>query len=101
MVVSKADALIEMVKAYDKQRITKANRIGDVVNRSIEEDKQCNVYNQYVKLNRATKQLFPQSIRKDETKIDPRNDSVVCLQMNGNIYEISVAGDSLVIHKKK
>ena len=101
MVVSKADALIEMVKAYDKQRITKANRIGDVVNKSIEEDKQCNVYNQYVKLNRETKQLFPQSIRKDETKVDSRGNSVVCLQMDGNVYKITVAGDSLVIQRKK
>ncbi len=62
--VSKADALVEMVKAYDSQQLKKANQIGQVLCKSIREDSRNKEYSTFVELDRESKQLFPKKIRK-------------------------------------
>lgn len=62
--ISKVDALIEMVRAYDRNQIKKFNCIGKILSASIQEDRKHNVYNNYITLNKSDKKYFSKKIRK-------------------------------------
>ena len=66
VVVSKVDALVEMVRAYDNQEIKRANKIGRVLRKSIQKDAKENVYNAYISLDKESKQLFPTEVRQSK-----------------------------------
>ena len=44
IVVSKVDALLEMVKAYDNNQVKRSNCIGRILSNSIQKDNQNNMY---------------------------------------------------------
>lgn len=66
--VSKADALIEMARAYDNHEVRRSNRIGKLLSDSIRQESKMKEYRQYIELNKETKVLFPVEIRRREKK---------------------------------
>ena len=52
IVVSKVDALLEMVKAYDNNQVKRSNCIGRILSNSIQKDNQNNMYSCYIDLDR-------------------------------------------------
>lgn len=64
VMVSKVDALVEMVRAYENDQIKRSNCIGKVLSNSIQKDNRKNEYSCYIDLDKSTKQYFPQKIRK-------------------------------------
>lgn len=102
MVVSKADALVEMVKAHESQEIKKANKIGQILRKSMQKDSQKNMYNAYIDLDRETKQLFPIDVRKSEKELKKVGyESSVEIVIGDDVYEIEVEGDTIAIKEKK
>lgn len=101
VVVSKADALVEMVKAHESQEIKKANKIGQILCNSIQKDSKKNMYNAYIDLDRETKQLFPIDMRKSEKKLKKVGcESSVEIVVGDNVYEIEVEGETIAIKEK-
>lgn len=101
IVVSKVDALVEMVKAYDNQNIKKSNKIGNMLSKSIQKDKKENVYNKYINLDRYSKELFPVPIRKNSNKlkINDENNKVEIILEDG-VFEMEFEGEKIIITSK-
>lgn len=75
--VSRVDALVEMVNAYDEQQLGKSNRIGQILCKSIQMDNQKNTYTSYINLGKKDKRLFPIKIRKSIDEITVDSDPVI------------------------
>lgn len=102
MVVSKADALVEMVKAHESQEIKKANKIGQILCKSMQKDSKKNMYNAYIDLDRETKQLFPIDVRKSEKKLKKAGyESSVEIVIGDSVYEIEIEEKTIEIREKK
>ena len=102
IVVSKADALVEMVKAYDNQQIKKANKIGQMLCKSIQNDNRENIYTSYIGLDRETKQFFSTKVRKKLQKVKAENcDSGVEIIIGNIKYELTVQDDTITIKEKE
>lgn len=99
MVVSKADALVEMVKAYDSQKVRKSNFIGQLLCRSISKDKECG-FSEFIELNRETKQLFPENVRKKGKKPNRDSNVGVEIRLESGTYEIITVNGVLTIRNK-
>ena len=76
IVVSKVDALLEMVKAYDN-KVKRSNCIGRILSNSIQKDNQNNMYSCYIDLDRSTKQYFPKEIKKNSKKMGINDEFVL------------------------
>lgn len=99
--VSKADALLEMVKAYESHQVKKANQIGQVLCKSIREDSRKKEYNTFVELDRNSKQLFPTKIRKSiEEVLKSENISEIEIEIEDGVYRIIIENDEITIRKK-
>ena len=77
IVVSKVDALLEMVKAYDNNQVKRSNCIGRILSNSIQKDNQNNMYSCYIDLDRSTKQYFPKEIKKNSKKMGINDEFVL------------------------
>ena len=101
VVVSKVDALVEMVKAYDKQEIKRANKIGNILNKSMQKDTNENVYNAYIGLDKESKQLFPIKVRQSKKKVKTNNGkSSMEIKVGDKIYKIEVDEETISIKEK-
>ena len=101
--VSKADALLEMVKAHESHQVKKANQIGQVLCKSIREDSSKKEYNAFVELDRNSKQLFPTKIRKNIEKVlKSKNVSEIEIEIEieDGVYGIIIENDEIIIRKK-
>ena len=100
--ISKANALTEMVKAFDNQDIKKANKIGKVLCNSIKSDAREMEYSEYILLDKETKQLFPVKIRNKihKNSSNSKNTTVKIVTEDG-IYEIEFSGNVRAVHVKK
>lgn len=77
IVVSKVDALLEMVKADDNNQVKRSNCIGRILSNSIQKDNQNNMYSCYIDLDRSTKQYFPKEIKKNSKKMGINDEFVL------------------------
>ena len=77
IVVSKVDALLEMVKAYDNNQVKRSNCIGRILSNSIQKDNQNNMYSCYIDLDRSTKQYFPKEIKKNSKNMGINDEFVL------------------------
>lgn len=77
IVVSKVDALLEMVKAYDNNQVKSSNCIGRILSNSIQKDNQNNMYSCYIDLDRSTKQYFLKEIKKNSKKMGINDEFVL------------------------
>ena len=101
IVVSKVDALVEMVRAYDNQEFKRANKIGQILKKSIQKDTKENIYNAYISLDRESKQFFPTEVRQSKKKLKIGNEkSSVEVKVGNSIYEIEVDGETISIKEK-
>lgn len=91
--VSKAKALIEMVRAFDAQEEKRARKIGTVISNSIQKDWKNQMYSEYIELDRDAKRLFPQKIRSysrnSEERESQRNSIEVKTEQGTYVIEIS------------
>lgn len=102
VVVSKADALVEMVKAYDNQETKKANKIGQILSKSMQKDSRENACNAYIGLDKESKQLFPMRVRQSEKKTESNsNQSAMVIEVGENQYEIEIDEGTITIKEKK
>lgn len=100
VVVSKADALVEMVRAYDNQEVKRSNKIGQVLSKSIQKDNKENIYNEYIGLNKKSKQLFPIKIRRSKKKVNRDNDKpIIEIEIRESIQEID--GETIIVREKR
>lgn len=74
--VSRVDALVEMVKASDKQQEKKSSRIGRILCQSIKADNEQDTYSAYIDLDRESKRLFPEKVRVSVDKLVVEPDGV-------------------------
>ena len=95
--VSKADALVEMVKAFDCNDVKKANKIGKLLSKSIQRDAKDEVYNEYIELNKESKQLFPVKIRKNKRSRIMATDNTLNIKImaDENIMEMILIEESV------
>lgn len=101
VVVSKVDALVEMVKAYDSQEVKRANKIGNILSKSMQKDTNENVYNAYIGLDKESKQLFPIKVRQSKKKVKTNNDkSSMEIKVGDKIYKIEVDEETISIKEK-
>lgn len=101
--VSKARALVEMVRAFDAKDEQKARKIGTVISKSIQKDSRNKKYSEVIELDRKSKQLFPQQIRKDSkytyTKEEGKKNSVEVKMDEGN-YVIEINHKVTIVQDK-
>lgn len=98
--VGKAEALIEMVKAFEENDIKRANKIGSIVSKSIHIDSQNQRYSAYIDLDRDTKQLFPVKIRKS-AKNKKINDETIEIKVHNKVYRIKISKEMEIICVKE
>lgn len=96
--VSKADALMEMVKAFDNNDVQKANKIGNLLSKNMQSDMKKQMYSEYIELDKKSKQLFPVRIRKKKSQIDKKDKKTnIRIITNDGIYEITVSSEMKII----
>lgn len=101
VVVSKVDALVEMVRANDNQEIKRANKIGQVFRKSIQNDAKENAYNTYISLDKESKQLFPIEVRQSKKEVKIGNDKPsVEIKVGNSIYEIEINEETISLKEK-
>lgn len=101
VLVSKADALIEMVKAYDNNHIKKGKKIGEILTKSIQEDNKTHGYSKYIKLGQKSKQFFPPKIRKNTKQTRTScSETPIQIKINDEVYEIDIAKDVKILKQR-
>lgn len=100
--VSKAEALMEMVKAFEENDIKRANKIGSIVSKSILSDSQKQGYSAYIDLDRDTKQLFPVKIRKTaKDKNKKVNTETIEIKVGNEVYEMKISKEIEIFNVKE
>lgn len=100
--VSKAEALMEMVKAFEENDIKRANKIGSIVSKSILSDSQKQGYSAYIDLDRDTKQFFPVKIRKSANDRNRKvNTETIKIKVGNEVYGIKISNEIEIISVKE
>lgn len=97
MSVKKASALVEMVRAFDKDDKKRAKKIENVIQASIQKDALKNKYG-VIELKRQEKELFPQKIREKVKYADKQPNGVEIRMDDGN-YVIEISNKMVKIVK--
>ena len=90
-VISKSDALTEMVKAYENNDDKRAKRIAELLYHTITKEDVDNDYIEYINLDRQKKQLFPKHLRtSDALTSEKKYEEKVIVVLDDGKYEISI-----------
>lgn len=96
--IGKAQALVEMVRAYDANDIKRAKQIGNVISKCIRSESQEKRYNTNIELNKKSKKLFPKHIRQNEKDtINGKKISSVLINIDGDEYIVKIEDRVTVI----
>lgn len=100
--VSKADALMEMVKAFDNHDVKKANKIGRILSKSIQSDAKTQMYSEYIELDKESKQLFPIKVRKQRKQSSKTSRTTnIRIVTNEGEYEITLSEGMRIVEVEK
>ena len=86
--ISKTDALIEMVKAFDDKDEKRSNKISSVISKSLREETRDQQYREFIEIKKDDKKLFPQKIRKTRDKNEADKQGDVCVDLEDGCYRM-------------
>lgn len=101
--VSKADALIEMVRAFESQDERKARKIGTIISSSMKRDSKNGQYSEFIELDRESKQLFPQKLRKNTKYVfekESAKEKKVAIKLKEGNYVIEITEEVKIVQEK-
>ncbi len=98
-VISKADALVEMVKAFEQNDKKRSNRISSVIQKALNNESKEHKYQEYIEITREEKKLFPVKVRKtyDGEMVDDRR---VVVRLEDGCYEMIIGKNDNVSFNK-
>lgn len=100
-VISKSDALTEMVKAHENKDDKRAKKIAELLSHTIIKEDVDNDFIEYIDLDRQKKQLFPKHLRISDNLINvSRDNKNVVVQLDDGSYEISVDKDHNLVFEQ-
>lgn len=101
--VSKAKALVELVRAFEENDEKKAKKIGAIISHSIKKDSLKQEYTEYIELDKKSKRLFPQNVRSSTKKVlVKKNDRPsVTVRTDKGSYLIEITTNAIKIVEKE
>ncbi len=98
-VISKADALIEMVNAFEQNDKKRSNKISNVIQKTLDAESREQHYKEYIEITREEKKLFPTKLRKTKIRETVSTNDVV-VRLEDGCYKMVIDSNDKVSFKK-